>query len=133
MRTLSNRDSRGNISFDHIHKKRSFQSLHVSCDYDSTKIYGHLSFNLSFVHDHWPKIRALIYFFLFGHDHSTKVRGHSYSLINYFLNCANISFAVVPLYFVRYIHTLIFRTLYSWKCCFYILYAISMAIWSLFR
>ena len=99
MRTLSNRDSRGNISFDHIHKKRSFQSLHVSCDYDSTKIYGHLSFNLSFVHDHL----TLIYFFLFGHDHSTKVRGHSYSLINYFLNCANISFAVVPLYFVRYI------------------------------
>ena len=69
-----------------------------------------------------PKIRFLInLFFSFVHDHSTKVRGHSYSLISFFLNCANISFAlflaVLPLNFFRYIQaildTLIFRTLYS--------------------
>ena len=103
---------------------------------------GSLSFILSFVHDRFirqkymiffylfsllcttirPKIRVLIdLFFLFVHDHSTKVRGHSYSVIYSFLNCANISFAifitdcpyisyalflaVVPLYFVRYIHS----------------------------
>ena len=70
-----------------------------------------------------PKIRVLInLIFFLVHDHSTKVIGHSYFLIYYFLNCANISFAifkaVLPLYFVRSIHrgaalTLIFRTLYS--------------------
>ena len=60
--------------------------------------------------------------------------------LNYsFLNCAKVSFAlfkaVLPLYFVRYIHSstsyIIFRTLYLWKCCSYISYATSMAIWSL--
>ena len=98
------------------------------------------------------KIRILINFFLFVHDHSTKVRGHFYSLINSFLLCVDISFAIfkaaLPLYFVRsisssllplsfvgYIHsstTLTFPTLYSWKCCSYVLYAVSMAIWSPF-
>ena len=87
------------------------------------------------------KIKALInLIFFLVHDHSTKVRGHSYFLIYYFFNCANISFAilkaVVHLYFVCSIHwgaalTLIFRTLYWWKCCSYISYAESMAIWSL--
>ena len=69
-----------------------------------------------------PKIRLFIdLFLLFTHDHLTKVRGHSYSLIYSFLNCANNSFAifkavlsyisfalflaVLPLYFVRYIHS----------------------------
>ena len=96
----------------------------------------------------WPKTRVLInLFILFVHNHSTKVRSHSYSLIYSFLHCADISFAkrntslisfalflaVVPLYFVRYIHsstTFMFPTLYSWKFCFYISYAISMAMWS---
>ena len=65
------------------------------------------------------------------HDHSTKDRGYSYSLIYFFLNCANISFAifmaVLPLYFVRSISgstTLKFRKLYSWKCCSYISYGV---------
>ena len=89
----------------------------------------------------WPKIMVLInLFLLIVHNHSTKVRGHSYFLIYYFLNCANISFAIfkaaLPLYFVHSIHrgaalTLIFHTLYSWKCCSYISYAMPMAIWSL--
>ena len=43
--------------------------------------------------------------FLFVHGHSTKVKGHSYSLIYSFLNCANISLAIfkviLPLYFAR--------------------------------
>ena len=57
-----------------------------------------------------PKIRVLINLFIsFLHDHSTKVRGHSYSLIYTFPNCANISFAlfltVLPLHFVRYIQS----------------------------
>ena len=63
-------------------------------------------------------------------------RAHSYSLVYSFL-FANISFAifmaVLPLYFVCYIHsstTYIFRTLKSWKSCAYISYAIFMAIWS---
>ena len=96
---------------------------------------------LSLVHNLLPKIKDLInLIFFLVHDHSAKVRGHSYFLIYYFFNCANISFAilkaVLPLYFVRSIHrdaalTLIFRTLYSWKCCSYISYAESMAIWSL--
>ena len=74
------------------------------------------------------KIRFLIFFFffLFVRNHSTKVKGHSYSQIFYFLNCTNILFALLPLYFVRYNHTLIFihyihgsatlifRTLYPW-------------------
>ena len=33
-------------------------------------------------------------FFLFIHNHSTKVRGHSYSFIYSFLNCSNILFAI---------------------------------------
>ena len=99
-----------------------------------------------------PEIRVLINLFLFVHNHSTKVRSHSYSLIYSFLNCADISFAIfkavliplyfvhfvsgsiVSLYFVCYIHsstTLMFPTLYSWKYCSYISYAISMATWSL--
>ena len=89
-----------------------------------------------------PKLRVLVnlIFFLVHDEHSTKVRGYSYFLIYYFLNCANISFAifkaVLPLYFVRSIQrgaalTLVFRTLYSWKCCSYISYAMSMTIWSL--
>ena len=67
------------------------------------------------------KLRILIsLFLLFVQDHSTKVRGHSYSLIYFFLNWANISFAifmaVLPLYFVRSIScctAFIFRPLYS--------------------
>ena len=97
-----------------------------------------------------PKISVLInLIFLFVHNHSTKVTSHSYSLIYSFLHCADIllysrqcfpyiSFAlflaVLPLYFIRSIHSstsLMFPTLYSWKCCSYILYAISMAIWNL--
>ena len=91
-------------------------------------MYRPLSFILSFVYDHSTKIRVLIdLFLLFVHDHSTKVKNYSYVSFALFL-------AVVPLYFVRYIHsstTLIFPTLYSLKCCSYISYAISMAIWSL--
>ena len=42
----------------------------------STKIDGPLSFILSFVHDHLPKIRVLIdLFLLFAHGHSTKMYG----------------------------------------------------------
>ena len=78
------------------------------------------------------------------HNHSTKIRSHSYFLIYSFLHCADISFgifkavlplyfgrsvSVVLLYFVRYIHSsTMFPTLYSWKCCSYISYAISTAI-----
>ena len=74
------------------------------------------------------KIRVPInLIFLFVHDHSTKeFRGHFYSLIYSFLNCASISLAlflaVLPLHFVDYIQSsasypYIFRTLYSWNCC----------------
>ena len=63
---------------------------------------------------------SLMYFYLFAYDYSTNIRSHSYSLIYYFLNCANISYAVfmavLPLYFVRCIHgrtALIFHTLQS--------------------
>ena len=88
----------------------------------STKIYSPLSFILSFCTTIRPRIRALInLFFLFVHDHSTNVRSYSYSVIYYFLNCASILFAmfmaVLPLYFVYYVHwsaALIFHTLYSW-------------------
>ena len=91
-----------------------------------------LSFILSLCTTIRPKIRVLInLMFLFVHDHST--RGHSYSSIYSFLDCANTLFAVLPLYFVSYNHTLIFRTLYSWKCCSCFSCAISMAKWSLCR
>ena len=66
------------------------------------------------------KIRVLINLYLFVHNYSTKVRSHSYSLIYYFLHCADILFAifkaVLPLYFVRSVSAssaLIFRPLYS--------------------
>ena len=85
-----------------------------------------------------PKRRVLIdLFFLFVHNHPTKIRGHSCSLIQSFLNCANISFAifnsVLLLYFVRSIHgsaalTLIFRALYSQKYCSCVSDAIFIAI-----
>ena len=82
------------------------------------------------------------------HKHSTKVRSHSYSLIYSFLcryfvcyiqgSTSLIFFRSVSgssafIFRIQYIHsstTLMFPTLYSWKCCSYILYAISMAIWS---
>ena len=96
------------------------------------------------------KIRVLINLFsILVHDHSTKVRGHSYSLIYYFLNCANISFAIFMAdtaliifralcfkqycFYVSYANSqqyypYTFRTLYSWQNCSYILYTMSMAI-----
>ena len=72
-----------------------------------------------------PKIRSSLInlFFLFVHDHSTKVRCHSYFLIYSFLNCANISFAILTAD-----TAFIFRTPYLWKSCCFISYAISMAI-----
>ena len=110
-----------------------------------TKIYDPLSFILSLRTTIRPKIRVFIN--LFAHDHSTKARGHSYPFIYSFLNCLNISFAifmaVLPLYFVRlflavvslyFVHYInsstafIFCTLYSWKCCSYISYAIFIAL-----
>ena len=56
-----------------------------------------------------PKISLLInLFILFVHDHSNKVSCRSYSLIYSFYICANTSYAifmaVLPLYFVCYIH-----------------------------
>ena len=85
-------------------------------------MYGPLSYFLPLCTTIRPKVRVLInLFLLFEHDHLTKIWGHSYSLIHSFLNCTNISYtifmAVLPLYFVRYIHVstaLIFRTLYPW-------------------
>ena len=96
------------------------------------------------------KIRVLInLFFILVHDHSTKVRGHSYSLIYYFLNCANISFAIFMAdtalitfralcfkqycFYVSYSNSqqyyfYTFCTLYSWQNCSYISYAMTMAI-----
>ena len=109
-----------------------------------------LSFVFSLCTTIRPKIRVIInLFILFVHDHSAKVRGHSYSLIDFSPNCANIPFgifkavfsyisftlilAVLPLCFVRYLHsstsypytsyTLIMEVL-----LLYIWYAISMAI-----
>ena len=42
----------------------------------STKLYGPLSFNLSFVQGHSTKIRVLIdLFLLWAHDHSIKIYG----------------------------------------------------------
>ena len=96
------------------------------------------------------KIGVLInLFFVLVHDHSTRVRGHSYSLICYFLNCSNISFAIFMadttiiifrvLCFKQYCfyvshansqqcYPYTFRTLYSQQNCSYILYTMSMAI-----
>ena len=75
-----------------------------------------------------PKIRVFInLIFFLVHNHLTKVSGHSYFLIYYFLNCANIPFAifkaVLSLYFVRSIHGGC-----SKPCCSYISYAILMSI-----
>ena len=96
------------------------------------------------------KIRVLINLFsILVHDHSTKVRGHSYSLIYYFLNSANISFAIFMadtalvifralcfkqyFFFVSYTNSqryypYTFCTLYSRQNCSYISCAMSMAI-----
>ena len=119
-------------------KNCSHQFVFLFVHDHSTKLHGPLSLFFLQCTTIWLKIKDLInLIFLLVHDHSTKVRGHSYFLISYFLNCANISFAILkailPLYFVRSIHRgaaliLIFCTLYSWKCCSYISYAMSMAI-----
>ena len=87
----------------------------------STNIYDRLSLILSWFTTIRPKIRVLInLFFLFLQDHSTKVKGHSFNLIYSFPSYVNILFAifiaVLPLYFVHYIHgsaALIFGTLRS--------------------
>ena len=91
------------------------------------KIWVLIDLFLSFAYDHWTKICGLVWyilslctaiqpkvmllinlFILFVHDHSTKIRGHSYSLVYYFLNWVNILYAVfmavLSLYFVHYIH-----------------------------
>ena len=68
-------------------------------------------------------------------SHEYSILRHSNSSIYYFLSFTNNSYAtlmaVVLLYFVRYIHdstVLIFRTLYSFEYCPYILYAIFIAL-----
>ena len=69
-----------------------------------------------------PKIRVLVnlIFFLVHDEHSTKVRGHSYFLIYYFLNCANIQGST----------SLIFCPFYPERCCSnpYISYTIFMEV-----
>ena len=75
----------------------------------STKMYGPREYIVPLCTIIWWKIRVLInLFLLFVHDHSTKIRGHSYSLIYSFLNCANISYTIfkvlLPLYSCRYYH-----------------------------
>ena len=95
-------------------------------DHSTNYMFVFLWFIFPFCTTIRPKIRSsLISFFVFVHDHSTKVRCHSYFLIYSFLNCANISFAILTAD-----TAFIFRTLYLWKSCCYISYAISMAIWS---
>ena len=80
-----------------------------------------------------PKIRVLInLIFFLVHNHLTKVRGHSYFLIYYFLNCANIPFAIF-----KAVLSLYYISLYSVRsmdggcskhyCC-YISYAMLMSI-----
>ena len=66
---------------------------------------------------------SLIYFFIWTWPFDQSW-GYSCSLIYSFLDCANISLAMLPLStaFVRYIHTLIFCTLYWWMCCIDALY-----------
>ena len=153
----------------------------------STKIYGPLSFIISFIYNqsnkydcpHWlisfiwtqpfgqniwssfiysffcvplfiKIIRVLIdLFILFVHQHSTKIRGHSYSLVYFFLNCANTlyaafkevlplfssaAFMTVPLYSVLYIYctpAFKFCRIYTWQYCPYILCTILMTVLSL--
>ena len=88
----------------------------------STKMYGPLSHILSLSMIIRSKFRVLInLFLLFVHDHSTKIRGHSYSSIYSFFNCANISYVIFMAVLL----------LYSCQYYPYILYAIFMTIWSL--
>ena len=112
-----------------------------------------LSFILSLCTTIRPKNRVLInLLFLFVHDHLTNLGVNLTLLFILFLDVSifhllyscqimplyfrSLFLAVLPLYFVRYIHsstTYIFRTLYSLESCSYILYALSMAIWRLCR
>ena len=111
------------------------------------------SFILSLCTTIRPKNRVLInLLFLFVHDHLTKLGVTLTLLFILFLDVSKfrllyscqilplyfrpLFLAVLPLYFVRYIHsstTYIFRTLYSLESCSYILYAVSMATWRLCR
>ena len=80
-----------------------------------------LPFIITSEHDHSTKIvKVLIYIFIsFVHD-TIQIRVHSYSLIYFLTNCANISYATfmaVLIYFVNCTHSgtaLIFGTLYPW-------------------
>ena len=102
----------------------------------STKMYDRLSFTLSLCTTIQPKIRVVInLFFSFIRNHSTKVRGHFYSFIYSFLNCANILFAIfmalLSLYFACSISgsvAFIFRELYSKQYYPYISYIIFMEV-----
>ena len=94
-----------------------------------------------------PKNRVLInWLFSFVQDHSTKLWVILTLLFILFIDVPIFrllySWQILPLYIHRfvsgskvcYIHsstTYIVRTLYSLESCFYILYTISMAIWSL--
>ena len=91
----------------------------------STKIHDRLSFILSFVHD--IGVTLTIEFIL-------SLIVPIFCLLNLWQYCPYISYtlflAVLPLYFIRYIHsstTHVFCTLYTWKPCSYISYAIFMA------
>ena len=82
-----------------------------------------------------PKIRVLFnLFFLFVHYHSTKNVPIMCYIQGSTSHVRSVSGSSAFIFRIQYIHsstTLMFPTLYSWKCCSYISYAISMAIWSL--
>ena len=88
-----------------------------------------------FVHDHLPKLGiTLTLLFILFLDVSIFRLLYSCQILPLYFR--PLFLAVLPLHFVRYIHsstTYIFRTLYSLESCSYILYAVSMAIWRLCR
>ena len=103
----------------------------------STKIYDRLSFIFSLCTTIRSKISVLniFCFYLYTTIRLNLGRSHSYSLIDSFLNRANISFAMfmalLPLYFVSSISgsiAFILRPLYSWPYYSNISYTIFMEV-----
>ena len=95
----------------------------------------HLSLLCARPFDQKLRYSLVVFLYLYTTIRPKLGRSHSYSLIYYFLNYANISFsifiAVLPLYFVRSVSgstVFIFHPLQSQQCYSYISYKIFMEV-----
>ena len=124
------------LLFAHDHSTKYMALFHLFllwCTTIRPKVRVHASVFFHLYTTIRPKIRVLInLIFFLVHNHLTKVRGHSYFLIYYFLNCANIPFAifkaVLSLYYISLYSVRSMHGGCSKHYCCYISYAMLMSI-----